>query len=319
MHRRPSASRAYLLVAGISAGLACREAPLQRADPNFQATVAKPAYPKEKGPVILIDAAHSNFHTANGSYGPFAELLRNDGYVVRDAKDGFESGLAGARVMVIANARGKNEMNDSSAFSAAEIAALHRWVQAGGSLLVVVDHYPMGSAARQLGLAFGVTIGDGMVQDSIVFDSASKDYSQLVFSRGNGLLTEHSITAGRDTSERLTRVVSFTGTALQGPPEATQLLRLSRSAMTYSAVPKIEKDGRTTRVIVTYGNPAPAFGQSQGLAFSVGNGRVVVLGEAAMLTAQIDRMGTVFGMNVAGNDDRQLVLNVAHWLSRVIN
>jgi hypothetical protein len=319
MHHRPSASRAYLLVAGISAGLACGEAPLQRADPNFQATVAKPAYTKENGPVILIDAAHSNFHSAKGRYGPFAELLRNDGYVVRDSKDGFESGLAGASVMVVANAQGLNETNDSSAFNAPEIAALHRWVEAGGSLLLVVDHYPMGPAASRLGLAFGVTIGDGMVEDSIVFDSTSKDLSQLVFSRENGLLAEHPITAGRDTSERLTRVVSFTGTTLRGPPQATELLRFSSSALAYSAIPKIEKDGNTTRVSVTYGNPASALGQSQGLAFSAGKGRVVILGEAAMLTAQIDRMGKAFGMSVAGTDDKQFVLNVAHWLSRVIN
>jgi hypothetical protein len=221
--------------------------------------------------------------------------------------------------MVIANARGTNATNDSSAFNASEIATLNRWVESGGSLLLVVDHYPMGSAARRLGQAFGVTIGDGRVQDSVVFDSTSKDYSQLVFSRENGLLAEHPVTAGRDSAERLTRIVSFTGTSLRGPPEATQLLRFSNTALAYSATTKIEKDGNTTRVIVTYGNPASALGQTQGLAFSVGKGRVVVVGEAAMLTAQIDRLGTAFGMNVAGTDDRQFVLNVAHWLSRLIN
>lgn len=319
MLRRPSFCGACLLIAVLGAGLACGEVPLQRADPNFQATVAKPAYAKGKGPVILIDAAHSNFHTAGGRYRPFAQLLRNDGYVVRDSKDGFESGLAGASVMVVANAQGSNESNDSSAFNASEIAALHRWVESGGSLLVVVDHYPMGPAARQLGLAFGVTIGDGMVQDSVAFDSTSKDHSQLVFSRTNGLLGGHAITTGRDSSERLTRIVSFTGTTLQGPPESTQLLRFSSSALAYSASPKIEKDGNVTRVIVTYGNPGSALGQSQGLAFNVGKGRVVVLGEAAMLTAQIDRTGSAFGMGVPGTDDRQFVLNVAHWLSRLLN
>lgn len=306
-------------MAAIGTGLACGEAPLQRADPNFQATVAKPAYPKGRGPVILIDAAHSNFHTSEGRYAPFAELLRNDGYVVRDSKAGFESGLTGASIMVVANARGSNETNDSSAFNASEITALHRWVASGGSLLVVVDHYPMGPAARRLGLAFGVTIGSGMVQDSVAFDSASKDQSQLVFSRENGLLAEHPITAGRDSSERLRRVVSFTGTALRGPAEATALLRFSRTALAYAPILKIEKDGGTTRVVVTYGNPTSALGQSQGLALSLGKGRVVILGEAAMLTAQIDRKGTAFGMSTTGTDDRQFVLNVAHWLSRLIN
>jgi hypothetical protein len=38
------------------------------------------------------------------------------------------------------------------------------------------------------------------------------------------------------------------------------------------------------------------------------------MGEAAMLTAQLDREGNRFGMNVAGIDNRQLALNIVHWL-----
>jgi hypothetical protein len=48
-------------------------------------------------------------------------------------------------------------------------------------------------------------------------------------------------------------------------------------------------------------------------------GRVVVLGEAAMLSAQVARLPDgseiKMGMNVAGNDNRQFALNVLHWLS----
>jgi hypothetical protein len=56
-------------------------------------------------------------------------------------------------------------------------------------------------------------------------------------------------------------------------------------------------------------------GQAQGLAFEWGRGRVVVLGEAAMLTAQTHK-GIPFGMNTPGNDNRQFALNTMHWLSR---
>ena len=59
--------------------------------------------------------------------------------------------------------------------------------------------------------------------------------------------------------------------------------------------------------------PQPA-GQAQGLAAAWGKGRVVVLGEAAMLTAQVDR-GVPFGMNSPGSDNRQFALNAMHWLS----
>ena len=36
--------------------------------------------------------------------------------------------------------------------------------------------------------------------------------------------------------------------------------------------------------------------------------------QAAMLTAQVAR-GAKFGMNSPGNDNRQLALNIMHWLS----
>jgi hypothetical protein len=44
----------------------------------------------------------------------------------------------------------------------------------------------------------------------------------------------------------------------------------------------------------------------------------VVLGEAAMLTAQVAPKGFRFGMNVSGTDNRQLALNIMHWLSGLI-
>jgi hypothetical protein len=65
--------------------------------------------------------------------------------------------------------------------------------------------------------------------------------------------------------------------------------------------------------------PVPAKGRAQGVAMKFGKGRVVVLGEAAMLTAQLGGPNkTPFGMNRPGTDDRQLALNIMHWLSKLI-
>jgi hypothetical protein len=63
-----------------------------------------------------------------------------------------------------------------------------------------------------------------------------------------------------------------------------------------------------------------AAGRAQGIALRFGKGRVVVLGEAAMITAQTDGGGKVkFGMNRAGNDNKQLALNIMHWLSGLLD
>ena len=58
------------------------------------------------------------------------------------------------------------------------------------------------------------------------------------------------------------------------------------------------------------------------LALRYGLGRVVILGEAAMLTAQVvsvpGKPARKAGMNAPGNDNRQFALNVMHWLSGVL-
>jgi hypothetical protein len=63
----------------------------------------------------------------------------------------------------------------------------------------------------------------------------------------------------------------------------------------------------------------PAESYAQGLALTHGRGRIVVLGDAAMLTAQLRRYdGLSFGMTTPGYDNRQLALNIMHWLTRLI-
>ena len=64
--------------------------------------------------------------------------------------------------------------------------------------------------------------------------------------------------------------------------------------------------------------PASAAGRAQGVAFSLGKGRVVVMGEAAELSAQVIGDGRKFGMNVPGIDNRQMALNIMHWLSGLL-
>ena len=69
---------------------------------------------------------------------------------------------------------------------------------------------------------------------------------------------------------------------------------------------------------MTYGDPVSAKGRAQGVALEVGQGRVVVLGEAGMLSAQRDRRGSPVGMNFPGYDNRKFALNIMHWLSRLL-
>ncbi len=79
----------------------------QYADPEFDAKVDRPAF-TDRHPLVLIDGAHHNFHTATGRYKPFADLLKSDGYLVEPNKRKFTSeALKGCAVLVVANAQGR--------------------------------------------------------------------------------------------------------------------------------------------------------------------------------------------------------------------
>jgi hypothetical protein len=65
--------------------------------------------------------------------------------------------------------------------------------------------------------------------------------------------------------------------------------------------------------------PVSAAGRAQGIVMKFGKGRAVFLGEAAMLSAQLAGPDQrKFGMNRPGIDNRQLALNIMHWLSRLL-
>lgn len=288
----------------------------QRADSSFDVSVDRPVF-RDRHPVVLFDEGHNNRHGVSSTYGAFARLLRNDGFVVHSdsASRLTDHRLAEARVLAVVNAMGPRERRDSAAFRPAEIEVVRRWVDAGGSLLIVTDHYPFGDAVAPLAAAFGVQVGRGVVEDSIGFDSTSTDQTRLDFSLANGRLGSHPITNGWDDRTKIRRVVTFTGASLSAGPTAAPLLLLSRGALDLEPHVQVTVDGDQRRTRVSYGNGVPAYGRAQALALTYGRGRVVVVGEAACLTAQIDGDGSPLGMNVPGNDNKQFVRNIMRWLA----
>ena len=279
----------------------------QQADPEFNTSVENPAYKKE-GPRVMFDEAHHNFHTTEGRYKPFVDLMFNDGYrVVRNRQSFTKQRLDSYKILVIANALGAEEDDDagadSSAFTDEEITAVHDWVKDGGSLLLIADHAPFGGAAAALANKFGVDMSKGYTFDPE--NSVAGSPTQLIFSRENKLLASHPITEGRNENERVKLVRSFTGQSLKGPDGSAGILMLANTAFDR---PNYNAD-----------TSAPAAGRTQAVAFKFGKGRVVVQGEAAMLSAQIAGADKhPMGMNVPGNDNRQYALNLMHWLSGIL-
>ena len=298
--------RIVIVVAGVL--IACAPASGQQiADPGFNVRVDNPSYTKNF-PRLLFDEAHNNFHTATGRYKPFADLIFSDGYQINVNRKPFtKESLRTHKVLVIANALGAEDLDEEGAelpaFTEAEVKAVHDWVRGGGALLLIADHAPFGGAAETLAKQFGVSMSKGFVRDPEHSDRDAP--GRLIFSRENKLLLDHSITNGRSDTERVNRVLTFTGQALKGPEGSVEFMKLGPAAVD---VPSREA---TTNV--------PVGGQAQGLAFKFGKGRVVVMGEAAMLSAQLTGPQRLpMGMNVSGSDNRQLALNIMHWLSGLL-
>jgi hypothetical protein len=283
----------------------------QRADTTFQPVIENPQFPLGTGPVVLLDAAHHNFHTLEGRFLAFGRVLRGDGYIVRSSHAPFSAAsLADADILVISNALHERNVEDwslptPSAFTVEEIDVVRFWVENGGSLWLIADHMPMPGAASDLAAAFGFEFNNGFA-----FDTTSRDVT--IFRRSDGSLRAHPITLGSHDGERIDSIRTFTGQAFQADARA-QPLFVFRRPMT-SFVPSVawEFDDETEAI--------PVHGWYQGAVTRVGEGRVAVFGEAAMFTAQWAGEGNGwFGLRSPGAEqNQQFLLNVAHWLSGLL-
>jgi len=302
---------------GIAAALALLNSSATMAqqvpDLDYNPPIADPAYAPSEGPRIGIDEGHHNFHTAEGRYSAFARLLRRDGYVVESHPGKIRtSTLDRIDILVIANPiHGRNDKNwvlpTPSAYTKDEIEAIHAWVDSGGALFLIADHMPFPGGAGKLANAFGIQFSNGFA-----YPSEKQRGKADRFQLGSGL-KRNALTRGRNASEAVSEVATFTGSAFKVPEEAIPILMFGPGS--YSLEPEKAWDFKesTKRVSIE--------GWCQGAYLKVGAGRLVVFGEAAMFTAQrAGAAGRPMGMSrPEAAQNHQLLLNTVHWLSGLID
>jgi hypothetical protein len=253
---------------------------------------------------VLIDEAHNNFLTTNGRYKPFSQVLSSDGYTVKPSKEKFTlEYLKQADILVIANALDRNRQDWTppfgDAFETGEIEVVKQWVSQGGSLFLVADHTPFPKVIEKLSAAFGFEFSNGHVRVA-------------VFRLDDNSLMDHSITKGSPHSERITQVKTFGGSAFQIPETAKPLLMLGKSATSLVPGVPFQVNAKTPRVSMN--------GWYQGAVLEVGKGRVAVFSEGMAFSSQlIVSTGKKHGLVSGGAEqNEQFLLNVMHWLSKVI-
>lgn len=283
----------------------------QVSDTSFRPHVSRPAFSADAGPVLVIDEAHHNFHTAAGRYLTFARLAQSDGYRVRGSTLNFAKLVRQpVNILVVANAlNAENAPNRwrrpiRPAFTHEEVNAVKGWVERGGSLLLIADHMPFAGAAADLAQAFGVHYFDGFALDS------RDQGGPTMFRRSDGSLGNHAITNGRTPEERIDSIASFTGSAFRPDTRVDTLMLLPATTRILSPEVAWQFDSSTTTIIA-----APH--ALQGAVLQVGKGRVAIFGEAAMFSAQVTGpQRRPMGMNhPIANQNAQFALNVLHWLS----
>ena len=308
-------------------------------DTTFVPKVARPAF-TGRHPVVMLDEAHHNQFTMGGLYRAFATLLREDGLRVVPGRQPFTAALLETcQVLVVADAvpttRVRDESARTSAFRPAECDAVRDWVRQGGSLLLVADHAPFASAMDSLARRFAVDMGKGHTMDTRRVDPETGNYGCILFTRAHGRIGDHPITRGRRADERVNRVVTFTGQSLKGPPGSVDLLVLGPSSWDLpfspdarrTADPEALRKADTSGVLATPG-AVSAVDRAQAVAFAFGRGRVVVLGDGAMLGSQVvlgveaQRQGKErlrLGLNRPDLDNQRFALNVVRWLAHALN
>jgi hypothetical protein len=316
-----------LLVALLLGGVTDSRADAQQLpDREFRPPVPRPGYAVGTGPRLCLDEAHHNFHTLDDRFWAFGELARRDGYRVAPSREPITAAaLAQCDLFVISNAQWTAGEWDTypaptpSAFTDAEIAAMKRWVEDGGRLLLIADHQPLAGSAAKLAAAFGATYTDGFAYKTAPRAAPDSMVARIrgtptLFTSTDGTLASHPITRGRDSTERVTQVRSFTGQAFRVEGPATEPVMVLPADFESLEPRYAWQFDSTTKY-------RPVGGWLQGATRRVGRGRVALFGEAAMFSAQIaGPQKRPMGMNAElAEQNPRFALNTLHWLSGLLD
>jgi hypothetical protein len=283
-------------------------------DPSlYDPEIINAAYPKNNGPNIYLDEGHYNRHTYGGlgSFIAFRNVLRNDGYQIVSFKDKFtNNSLQDVRIMVIALAQNKENLGESnwfnptfSAFKRSEIITVNKWVENGGSLFLIVDHHPFAGAAKDLATEFGFKLFNGHALDTIRYPS--------YFHRTNNTLHSNIITEGRDITEKIDSIITFSGAAMKLPDGASPIITFDDIWLQW--LPDIAWNFNNIE-------PESISGYAQGAFIKFGKGKIVIFADGNTFSAQIDEDGEIAGfIDPYAKYNYKLLLNIIHYLDGLLD
>jgi len=185
-----------------------------------------------------------------------------------------------------------------SALKRSEVKALRDWVEQGGSLFLIVDHHPFPGAAQQLAMKFGFKLYNGHAEDTLIYPS--------YYNRTNNTLHSNVITNGRDPSEKIDSIITFSGSAIKIPDNALPILTFNDGWVQW--LPDIAWDIEDVE-------PESISGLAQGAYMDFGKGKFVIFADANMFSAQDTDWGGKMGfIDPNAKYNYRLLLNIIHYL-----
>lgn len=279
-------------------------------DSDYHFHITAPAYKQKSGSLIFFDEAHGNPVSLRGLYFGFNKLLSDDGYLLSSAKAAVSlEMLTQAKIYVSVNAMSDPaswDLPTKSAYSDAEIRALNQWVREGGNLFLITDHMPCGGSVNLLAQIFGFNIINGF--------ASRNDHKPEIFSRKQGNLCESIITGTPGVEVNSIRI--WGGTAFIPPVSAKIISSLGADYTVYSPV-KVEDINWPIADTVPH---ISGLGLANGAFLKYGKGRIVVFGDGAGFTAQLEGIKSEKrGMNHPdATQNAQFLLNIIHLLDGLL-
>jgi hypothetical protein len=183
----------------------------------------------------------------------------------------------------------------------------------GGSLWIALDHMPFAGAVEPLARQFGVVVSNGLAADSELLSAAPPPANIIAFERANGSLAQHLVSDGRDDSEQVDVATVYGAAAFRLPANGASLLNLGRGFVSLLSEVSGEVSEATPRERIE--------GWSVLGVFPFGQGRVAVSGDLALFFPPFPDDAVPFpdGIKSAQVQNSQLVLNVVHWLSGLLD
>ena len=268
-------------------------------------------FPHPHGSTVLIDSYHpSIFH--NKSPGKvdtgIIDILQKDGFKANFLLQPLmENSLTtGTNIFAIIGMRNKR----TRVLSENEIVALKRWINGGGSLLLVVGHYPNGEGAIELMKALGVEYLNGYANyPGLPGEKQDELCSHFAMSRENNLLTSHPVVAKNNpVMLPVNRVKFLCGGAVFRKPEDVILDMPAGTNIYYHN----EDNGN---LVLSEGSGQQLAGM---IGFKYGKGRVVVAADQGIFRNLIKIFDSKRGyvtMNDPQADNAALFVNTMRWLA----